>query len=529
MFYVSGDRAGFHRDNGNSMSVPGKGIIMSGSYNEVRNCTIAHTWGDGITIFGTYNTVTNCHIYDCNWSGTDCACIGMSGSGHAARYNTLHDAGRSILVHRRTSSSAIEYNDMSWAGLLTDDMGVTYTFNSNGGGSTIAYNWVHHAFPRSTGAAGIYLDNNTSGFNVHHNVVWCIKTGIASAAFGTNAPNTNELYCNNTTYNNALPRTVIDSATGYTNFRVVNWLCDSVMPRNISFTMQTNYSGTQHRMVAPDYFHFELAAGSPCIDAGTGVSPYTTGYAGSAPDIGAYEYGKTPWRPGCSFANIRAAPPALQGILSKKNWVANASVNTINSKNMLDGRIDTRWETRGPQVSGQQVLVNLQTQQKVNKIALDAAPMPNDWPRGYEIYISADGSTWGAAVATGSGTAGLTTIIFRPATGRYVKIVQTGSATVPWSVYEFYAYYDSTLSVVNPYRKYVPSPSAVRSVSVFSLDGRCMARWHDGDSPVRAGSPMPAGNYILRAVGTDGVGIDRRITLTQAGVLSRALREALLR
>jgi hypothetical protein len=49
----------------------------------------------------------------------------------------------------------------------------------------------------------------------------------------------------------------------------------------------------------PTNFDFRPKASSPLVDAGAVVSPYTDGFHGSAPDIGAYEHGAPNWRAGC--------------------------------------------------------------------------------------------------------------------------------------------------------------------------------------------------------------------------------------
>jgi hypothetical protein len=63
-----------------------------------------------------------------------------------------------------------------------------------------------------------------------------------------------------------------------------------------------------------DWTRMRLAAGSPAIDQGIVVSPETNGYAGSAPDLGAFESGTTPWVVGPQNAPViqpaAAATPA---------------------------------------------------------------------------------------------------------------------------------------------------------------------------------------------------------------------------
>jgi mono/diheme cytochrome c family protein/glucose/arabinose dehydrogenase len=61
-------------------------------------------------------------------------------------------------------------------------------------------------------------------------------------------------------------------------------------------------------------------------------------------------------------------------------------------------------------------------------------PTQPGFPRGYEVEVSTDGSTW-TQVATGTGTELLTDINFDPIQARFVRIRQTGEAKdVPWSV-----------------------------------------------------------------------------------------------
>lgn len=51
---------------------------------------------------------------------------------------------------------------------------------------------------------------------------------------------------------------------------------------------------------APAHYDFRPSATSPLVDAGAVVPPFTNGgYEGSAPDIGAYEYGGQLWQAGC--------------------------------------------------------------------------------------------------------------------------------------------------------------------------------------------------------------------------------------
>jgi mono/diheme cytochrome c family protein/glucose/arabinose dehydrogenase len=55
-------------------------------------------------------------------------------------------------------------------------------------------------------------------------------------------------------------------------------------------------------------------------------------------------------------------------------------------------------------------------------------PPPVGFPRGYQVQVSMDGSTWSAPVAQGAGTGPVTTISFAPVQAKFVRITQTASA-----------------------------------------------------------------------------------------------------
>src|SRR3712207_9082482 len=56
--------------------------------------------------------------------------------------------------------------------LQTTDGGGIYTYGTDGTGGEIAYNVVHGIHSGGFGAPAIYLDNFSSDYSVHHNVVW---------------------------------------------------------------------------------------------------------------------------------------------------------------------------------------------------------------------------------------------------------------------------------------------------------------------------------------------------------------------
>jgi HEAT repeat protein len=115
---------------------------------------------------------------------------------------------------------------------------------------------------------------------------------------------------------------------------------------------------------------------------------------------------------------------------------ATASHGGDKAKNAFDGKADTRWDTGTFQRPGQWFTIDLGWKQLVSKITLDAGTSKNDFPVGYEVFLSNDGKAWGTAVATGKGNGSATAIELKPTSVRYVKIVQTGEKDLYWSIHE---------------------------------------------------------------------------------------------
>jgi hypothetical protein len=104
---------------------------------------------------------------------------------------------------------------------------------------------------------------------------------------------------------------------------------------------------------------------------------------------------------------------ATPGTLNRLYWVASSSTTGGDSPaNALDGNLTTRWSTDASQTPGQWFEVDLGVPCTFSQLVLNSVNSANDYPRGYQVYVSADGVNWGSAVATGTGTSTSTTITF---------------------------------------------------------------------------------------------------------------------
>ena len=137
-------------------------------------------------------------------------------------------------------------------------------------------------------------------------------------------------------------------------------------------------------------------------------------------------------------AEAKLASEKIKEAMLNKTLGAKASRNGGNAKNALDGDRRTRWDTGRGMKSGDWFVLDLGVESEVKGLTLDTTGSSNDYPRGYEIYISFDGGNWGKPVVVGKGVKPITEIPFgKPVKTRFIKILQTGSSdSWHWSIHE---------------------------------------------------------------------------------------------
>jgi hypothetical protein len=296
------------------------GLILYGRNHVLKNSTVVFSAGNGVTLAGNNHKVTNNIIHDVGYAATDAAAVkagsyDFTTTQNLIQYNTFYNSGRGVVGHPDAKALKILNNHLYNAGLLLNDLGMVGS-PGDGGGTEIAYNLVHDNFAPNE-SVGIYLDNNSSNYVVHHNIVYNVKT-----ALNLNLPTRN-----NKIYNN----TFVGFKEGVSSGSIKLPGCDATgtvlsnnifsMGHNLGFvfdgnTCPRNPDGTGKGIPtfinnleqnvnpllvdAPDA-NFILGAGSPAIDTGRVLSPYTNGFTGSAPDMGALESGLAPFRVGATI------------------------------------------------------------------------------------------------------------------------------------------------------------------------------------------------------------------------------------
>lgn len=276
------------------------GIILNGAANVIQNSTIAYSSGDGVFLGGSNNTVQNCVIHDVDYGAGDEAGVSTLGSNEHVLNNTVYNCARDGIVFRYSPAVSILRNRVYKCGLQTTDVGALYTFATDGQGSEIAWNLISDTRTSGYGAAGIYLDNGSANYIVHHNVVW-----NCDAALKLNAPLQNIQVYNNTLVSNrnSLETTPDSDMAG--SVLINNLFAGAASIGPAAQQADNLFSVPLSDFVGAARHDYRLSRRSRAIDAGQVVAPFTDGYHGSAPDVGAYEFGAKPFPAGAGRARRR--------------------------------------------------------------------------------------------------------------------------------------------------------------------------------------------------------------------------------
>ena len=302
--------------------------LVSGAQNAVRRCSLAYSPTSGLLMTGPHNVAEDNLLRDVSWYGSlrdvplrlNAPGDESAGAGGLVRHNTVHSFGNAGLCFNGRDC-VVEYNHVYNGGLFCEDVSLIYTQLPTCAGSVIRYNWAHGCRTYSGKGLGIRGDDQTRRLTVHHNVVWdCGMNGIIVKG------DFNQV-CNNTVLDVGTKEKPGNYIAMHTKpepkkpWRKQYPLLErqnahTVIVNNAALTITAdnrgtpfpegdnvpcNYQGIDLGLVDPANRDFRPRADSPLVDAGREVAGVTAGFEGSAPDVGAYEHGAAPWKPGITW------------------------------------------------------------------------------------------------------------------------------------------------------------------------------------------------------------------------------------
>jgi hypothetical protein len=224
--------------------------------------------------------------------------------------NTIVGAGRDG-IFIPADDCEVAWNDVSDCMRINNDGGLFYVVgNEDDKNTSIHHNWFHDSFGPEYAdgrCAGIYLDNDSKGYDVHHNVVW----NISWSAVQMNWDAWNNDIFNNTFWNVGGAMDVWLNGRVQTGNRVWNNYADGGMWKGQSEENNLIDPMDQFRDLAN--LDFRPTDDSELVNAGKFIEGITVDISGWAPDIGAYERGLERWVPGAPRADgvVTAVNPFL--------------------------------------------------------------------------------------------------------------------------------------------------------------------------------------------------------------------------
>ncbi|MGC6432015.1 MAG: right-handed parallel beta-helix repeat-containing protein [Jejuia sp.] len=345
----------------NGAAVSDAAIQVSGQQNLIKKCVLENGTVNGINISrdADDNRIENNIVQYFNTIGIHAHLINSQGANNKILKNSLYGSARDG-VKVTGENSEFGYNHVQKCLISGADGGLFYvTGRSIPRNIELHHNWFHDAYSdKHAGkkATGIYLDNNSAGYIVHHNVVWDVEWG--GLHFNWNALK-NEIY-NNTFWNTGIPgQSLIDCWVPKRDGVQTN-VRDNILYNNISDVRPWWHSGDgkKYRVDEKEFLgkeadndfknneqfatmpfesltnkNFMPTSDSPVIDKGIVIKGITDGFKGKSPDLGAYEFGGENWVPGVDwtpegFAWVPGTDYLSTGSLFAQNTVAFPEVSS---------------------------------------------------------------------------------------------------------------------------------------------------------------------------------------------------------
>jgi len=344
---------------------------------EIDNVKIDEGVGYGLKTLGmsgTYSVLSNVKIHDCHvtvnpygaWQGGQAPNIAVelwnNYSNGVEIYNNYIDNTLSLVCEFEDQTGKIRVHD-NFFDMAGRSNGAGYSIELTIDNAEIDHNFFN------AGGSGIanWGEDPRREWNIHHNVFYGLQEST-SVALRNRAPVTNVKFNNNTLdligpsishaiglytgvsrnfeiknnlFINSGPSTnrLIFLANGATiqNLQVTNNHFRNLAVGNVAGSYTNNITGVDPQINAtgnrPDPY-YRPKAGSPLIDKGVNVG-YP--YSGSAPDIGAYEYGSTTTPPANTPPSVGLSSPSNNSSFSAGSSItisanaadANGSVSSV--------------------------------------------------------------------------------------------------------------------------------------------------------------------------------------------------------
>jgi hypothetical protein len=257
------------------------------------------------------NKITNTVIADSGYIANGSAVAGSSPGGAIAQ-STIYNAGRYPV--QMSKGVNVTNNDLYNSHLQIDDLGIIYgwgvdgSYNQGSANTLISGNWIHDGYAEVNNAVGFYgthgieADDDVTGFDITRNIIWgtSAESMIMASYDPNNTQNVGKTNVAVKYYNNSgetfdyLIKNINGTPGLLTGYDMRNNIFSkansipTVPGINGTVTVSNNYLGNPGYSASAKT-DYRLAFNSPALNAGVDLGSYTTGFTGTAPDIGAIE------------------------------------------------------------------------------------------------------------------------------------------------------------------------------------------------------------------------------------------------
>jgi hypothetical protein len=260
------------------------GVLIRGHDNTVTNCELAWSSSSILRVEGRGHRIVNNFIHDGNYAGKWNGTVSLAGRKILFSHNTVRHSGRDLVSIHRLMESLVQYNDLSDAGWITCDLGMTYGHDTDFMNTVIRFNTVHDNHAAGC-AMGIYFDHCSHNVIVHHNAVYRVDD--------------DPIRINNPSYGNLVFHNSC-AATG-------GWVTFDHSHRNDLFGCRVTDNLVNKPINLPAHVTVArnvVSADPGYVDAARGLLALKQPLPGNP---GAFAPGQPPWRAGHDFAH----PPTV--------------------------------------------------------------------------------------------------------------------------------------------------------------------------------------------------------------------------
>jgi hypothetical protein len=321
--------------------------LVDGNGISIKNLTLKYSNNNGLAVHGSNINVTNVLVAYTDWLGTlTYAPMKVNGNQIRITRSTVAYFGNAGVVTSIPNTPPndvqpsnktppvpmpmsgrhldVSYCNIHHGGMVGLDTAGLYSGGWSTAGLYWHHNWIHHHREKC-----IRCDDQSENATIHHNVAYNCGMPVGTvrkSGHGLVMKGDGHRIYANTFFNSAkdelcLP-SCIEKRKGFrkqyplvvqnNRSQLFNTAADKVLGGGCECPggtaaggnwtdVQTNLTLAELKLTDVDGMDFRPAVGSPLIDAGAVIPPYTDGFVGKAPDVGAYEHGGTRWVAGCTL------------------------------------------------------------------------------------------------------------------------------------------------------------------------------------------------------------------------------------